>query len=419
MSQSPLFRGISDWLLDRALREGDLSDTVRGLGRKLVEGGVPVCRINVGGVLLNPVLGALDITWEAAVDTCQLQLFPRSAVHSPEFKNAPFYPMVVNNTRLERHRLVDPDARRNYPLFEKLHKTGVTDYVAFFESYGRTRPMDWAGLPAGVEGAIVSFSTKRMSGFTDQEIDNLTALAAPFSLVIKTASDQSLATVLLETYLGKISGGNVLAGLVEKGDGRVIECALWYSDLRGSTALAAELDIDTYFGTINDYFDCTAGAVLDHGGEVLKYIGDAVLAIFPFEAGIRPAADMCEAALMTAREAVARVLVRNKARAERDLGAIDFGVALHAGKVMYGNVGTERRLDLTVTGPAANEVARLESLTKRLGVPIVASRTFRSHCPGDLVPLGRHDIDGIDDGLETFTPAGFEGTLSKGAQGQD
>ena len=328
---------------------------------------------------------------------------PRSAANSPEFLDAPFYNLIANNIPFERHRLDVPDVRKKYPLFDRLGQAGVTDYVAVFETYGRTTPMDWAGLPAGAEGAIASFSTRRIGGFTDEDIANLRSLSVSFALAVKTASGQMLATALLETYLGKISGGNVLAGLVERGDGRVIECALWFSDLRGSTAMAAELDIEAYFGAINDYFDCTAGAVLDHGGEVLKFIGDAVMAIFPFEDGNRPASDMCKAAVMTAREALSRAAATNTSRVDQGLARIEFGVGLHAGKVMYGNVGTERRLDLTVTGPAANEVARLESLCKSLSVPVIASEQFKAIYRHELVPLGRQDAAGIDGGLEAFT----------------
>ncbi len=408
MSQSPLFRGISDWLLDRALRDGALTDTVTELGRKLVQGGLPIYRINVGGLLLHPVLGALDLTWDSATDTCRSLMAPRAMARTPAFQNAPFFHLVKEHIPFERHRLDDPAVAKKFPLFETLAQAGVTDYVALFESYGRGRDFAWAGLTTGVEGTPASFSTKRHGGFTDQEVADLRGLSVPLALAVKTVSEQSLAAALLEVYLGKVSGGNVLAGLVERGDGRVIECALWYSDLRGSTALAAELDIETYFSAINDYFDCTAGAVLDHGGEVLKFIGDAVMAIFPFEDGQRPASAMCNAALMTARESRARAALRNKTREEQGLTPIDFGVGLHAGKVMYGNVGTERRLDMTVTGPAANEVARLESLCKRLGIPIIASERFQALYQGDLAPLGRQEAAGIVGGLEAFTLAEFE-----------
>jgi adenylate cyclase len=167
--------------------------------------------------------------------------------------------------------------------------------------------------------------------------------------------------------------------------------------------MATELDIDSYFAAINDYFDCTADAVLDHGGEVLKLIGDAVMAIFPFEEGTKTADDMCLTAVMTARDALGRLVEKNRTRVELGLVELEFGIGLHAGKVMYGNVGTVRRLDLTVTGSAANEVERLEGLSKHLGVPVIASEQFKANYNQDLVPLGRQDVAGIDEGLLAFT----------------
>lgn len=407
MPESLLFRGIADWLLDRALHDGDLSETVRELGRRLITGGVPVCRINVGGLLLHPVLGALDMTWDMASDTCRSQSIPRAAAKSSQFQKAPFYQLVKHQVQFQRTRLDDPKACEQFPLFVMLREAGMTDYIACYESYGRADPLDWADLPAGTEGSMVSFCTRRIGGFSRSEVDNLRGLSVAIALTVKMASDRNLAEVLLETYLGTLSGRSVLAGLVEKGDGRVIDCALWFSDLRGSTTLAAQLSIDDYFATINDYFDCTAGAVIDHGGEVLKYIGDGVLAIFPFETTTRPAAEMCMAAMMTAREALSRADCKNKMRAEQGIDPIAFGIGLHAGKVIYGNVGTERRLDLTVTGPAANEVTRLESLTKSLSTPVVASRAFDDLYQGDLVCLGRQAAPGIKAGIVAFAVPGI------------
>lgn len=195
----------------------------------------------------------------------------------------------------------------------------------------------------------------------------------------------------------------MLDGLVERGDGRLIDCVLWYCDLRDSTRLADETPLDDYLATLNDYFDCTAGAVLDHGGEVLKFIGDAVMAIFPVEAGSRPPPDMCRAAMMTAKDAIARAQRLNETRTEKNQPEIKFGIALHVGQVMYGNVGTDRRLDFTVIGPAANEVARLDGLSKKLQTPIVASAAFSEEHPGELAALGTHEVQGIDRGLAAFT----------------
>jgi adenylate cyclase len=245
-----------------------------------------------------------------------------------------------------------------------LRANGATDYFAFFQSYGHTDKLLWADLPPGLAGVPTAFTTRRAGGFTDMEIEYLKALAVPLALAVKASTTYDLSKVLLNTYLGKYSGGHVLDGLVERGDGRLIDCVLWYCDLRDSTRLADEMLLDDYLATLNDYFDCTAGAVLDHGGEVLKFIGDAVKAIFPVEEGTRPAADMCRAALMTAKDAIARAQRLNGVRAGNGLPDINFGIALHVGQVMYGNVGTERRLDFTVIGPAANEVALLDGLSK-------------------------------------------------------
>ena len=407
MRKSELFGDISNWLLERALTDADLDETVAGLGRKLVHGGVPVFRINFGSMVLHPVLGALDLTWDALTDTCRSQAVPRTAVKTDEFQNAPFFQMVKNNVSFERHRLDDPNVRGKYPLFETLAGMGITDYVALFASYGRKTPLTWVDLHSSVEGAVASFSTKRSGGFTADEVEELKSLSAPFALAMKCASDRSLAKTLLETYLGKASGTRVLDGLVDRGDGWVIDCCLWFSDLRGSTKMATELDIESYFATINDYFDCTIGAVLDHGGEVLKLIGDGVMAVFPFEEVAGSADDMCLAAVMTARDALGRLADKNRTRAEHGLAEIDFGIGLHAGKVMYGNVGTARRLDMTVTGSAANEVERLEGLCKTLAVPVIASEQFAAIHGQELTPLGRQDVAGIDDGLLAFTLPDF------------
>lgn len=407
MQASLLFDGIADWLIGCALRDAELETTVRELGRRLIDGGMPVCRINVGSILLHPVLGALDLTWDAASDSCRSRTVARAMVRSDEFRNAPFFQLVSSGISFVRHRLDEAAERARFPLFEDLARMGVTDYVALFETYGRNTPCGWADLPSGAEGALFSFATRRIDGFLDREIEGLRHIGPAFALAVKTTTEHMLAAALLETYLGRISGSNVLAGLVERGDGRLIECVLWLSDLRGSTAMATALDLHEYFSVINEYFDCTAGSVLDHGGEVLKFIGDSVMAIFPIEEGTRPASDMANAAIATAREAMSRGALVNHRRAENGLPPISFGIGLHAGSVIYGNVGTARRLDLTVTGPAANEVQRLESVCKSRSLPLVISGQFRALYRGDLVPLGSEPAVGIDGELEIFTLPGI------------
>ena len=225
----------------------------------------------------------------------------------------------------------------------------------------------------------------------------------PLSLCIKASTTYQLARALLDTYLGQYSGNRILNGVMSRGDGGMIDCVLFYCDLRGSTKLAEELPLADYLALINSYFDCTAGAVSDHGGEVLKFIGDAVMAIFPIDGDGRSAVDMCRAAINATREAFERAEKTNGGGDNGSGPNIEFGISLHVGKVMYGNVGADRRLDFTVTGPAVNQVTRLEGLCKALDVPLVMSETFQQHYVGETVPLGSHLLAGMDREMSVFT----------------
>lgn len=403
VSQSPLFESIGAWLLEQGLREASVSDIVKGVGRRLLEGGIPLYRLSIGGMILHPIFGATDVVWEADNDTVRAERVSREIMTSEGFQNAPFFRMAADKIPFLRQRL-DHDAEEGeYPIFARLRASAATDYLAFFHSYGRTDAVKWADLPPGMEGILGSYSTRRIGGFTNHEIDYLKALSAPLSLALKSMTSYELANALLDTYLGRYSGRHVLDGLVGRGDGRLIDCVLWFCDLRNSTEMADDMALDAYLETLDEYFDCTAGAVIDHGGEVLKFIGDAVMAIFPVDEGSRPQIDMCRAAVMAAREALARADRRNAQRAAKGLPAIRFGISLHVGVVMYGNVGTRQRLDFTVIGPAVNEAARLEGLCKTLDTPVTISAQFNDVFPSDLVSLGEHEVAGKKEALGVFT----------------
>jgi adenylate cyclase len=183
----------------------------------------------------------------------------------------------------------------------------------------------------------------------------------------------------------------------------VVHAVVWYSDMRGSTALAASASLETYLATLDAYYDCVVDAVDAQGGEVLKFTGDGVLAMFPFEAGTQAGTDACWLALAAARDALDRLGKVNTRRAEAGATEIRCGIALHAGDVMYGNVGSARRLDFTATGPAINEVCRLEALCKILAVPVVISEVAASLHEGQLGSLGRHELPGVGRAIEVFS----------------
>lgn len=402
LQTSPLVPNIADWLYRRALVSADIEATVSGLGERLLAGGIPVCRINVGGMLLHPVLGAVDVTWDAKTSKVTSQAIPRSASITEGFRNAPFFDLALKNVRFARHNPADDTVRKKYPMFERLMGMGITDYVAFSETFGQSRKFEWAGLPSSAEGTYLSYSTKRLSGFEEDEIARLSELTLPFSLAVKVATDKMLSLTLLQTYLGKTPGVNVFLGDTSRGDGQSIDCILWYSDLRNSTSLAASMELDDYLTLINEYYTCTAGAVLEHGGEVLKFIGDGILSIFPYDEQARPPQDMAHAAIMTAKDAITRNANNNTRRKKLGLDPLDFGIGLHVGQVMLGNVGTEDRLDMTVTGPAVNEVTRYEALTKDLGKPILTSTKFKMCYSGPLQSFGLQELKGVACSKEVF-----------------
>ena len=242
---SLLFDGIHDWLMAQGLHETPLEDVVRGLGHRLVAGGIPVHRIGLASMLLHPVFGALNLYWNADDDTVSAERSPREVFGTPRFQDAPFYAIMLAQERFVRHRLTDEDCPGlENPVIRSFRDRGMTDYLGYFESYGRPDAALWADLPAGLEGVTGSFTTRRAGGFSDDEIAYLKALSRPLSLATKTAVSHELSRAMLEVYLGGIPGDLVLDGLITRGDGRRIDCALWYADMRGSTALASTLPLD-------------------------------------------------------------------------------------------------------------------------------------------------------------------------------
>jgi adenylate cyclase len=400
---SPLFDSISDWILSQALSNGELADTVADLGRRLVAAGIPVSRLAVGGMLLHPVVGAMDVFWDAKSDQARRTDMPREMFKSQEFRDAPFFHLTSTGEPALRARLERGAVEPEFPIYARFRNEGVTDYLAYFCSYGESNRTVWQDMGAGFGGVSVSVATHRAGGFTDFEIERLNALTKILAVAVCSRSTFELSRTLLDTYLGRLSGGMVLDGSIERGDGRQIDCVLWYCDLRNSTQLADELPLETYLDMLNNYFADTAGAVMDHGGDVLLFVGDAVFAIFPVDPENRPKVDMARAAIGAARDALGRVAKRNQQRAGDKIPPVEFGISLHYGQVMYGNIGTDQRLNFSVIGPAANEVVRLEGFCKTLGSPVIGSSEFKDICGLALVHLGCHEAAGIEGGLNAYT----------------
>jgi adenylate cyclase len=223
---------------------------------------------------------------------------------------------------------------------------------------------------------------------------------------------QPSAEDLLKTYLGHRTGGRVLAGRTKRGEGEKIHAVILLCDLRDSTRLSELMPVEDFLRALNEFFDCTAGAVLKHGGEILSYIGDAVLAIFTIGGTERPLGEACfreegacAAALAAALDARSRVDALNQRRASSGEPALEFGLALHVGDVMYGNLGVPQRMQFTVIGAAANKAARLAGMCKDLKRWVLVSSAFPRCFPGQMISLGHHAMRGVDAPEEIFTLA--------------
>ena len=278
-------------------------------------------------------------------------------------------------------RRLDGEAVAEFPFLGKLRGEGFTDYLA--------TPLHFTNG----EIHVASWAARQPAGFTDEDVVALMAVARPLARLVEIRSLRRTEATLLETYIGRQAGARVLAGHIRRGDTESIHAAIWLSDLRGFTSLADRLPPRELTALLNRYFDCQVPAIEARGGEVLKFMGDGLLAIFP-TADDGPAR-VCAAALAAAREARANILALERKAAVGRSAGLPFSLALHVGEVLYGNVGGGRRLDFTVIGPAINLAARLERLARELGRSIVASAEFAGICGDRLTSLGSHALRDI------------------------
>ena len=375
---------IRDWLIDGARSCPLPQDVLTELCARLTAIGLPLARAVVFVRTLHPQVVGRRFVWQPGKGTevaeASFELLDREV-----FRASPM--AQIKSADVVRRRLADADCPLDYPLLHDLRAEGVTDYVV--------TPLVFTN------GDIhfASWATQQPGGFTDAQMAVVESLAAPLARVAEVRANSRVAANLISTYVGHNAGARVLAGQIRRGFAEEIHAAIWLSDMRGFTALADRLPPQALLDLLNRYFDCQVPPIEAHGGEVLKYMGDGLLAIFP----IGPAGDyaaVCAAALAAAFDARAKVATLQAAAAE-DAG-VRFGLALHVGDVLYGNIGSGNRLDFTCIGPAVNLAARLEKLAGRLGRAIVSSAEFAKYCGEAFRPIGRFAVAGFAEEQTAF-----------------
>jgi adenylate cyclase len=268
-----------------------------------------------------------------------------------------------------------------------LAEQGGTDYVVWRLDLG------------DCEIGYISWASRREGGFRDEDLAVLEALNPPFALRLELEAANYTMRSLLDVYLGQNAAARVLAGSFKRGAGESIRAVIWFCDMRGFTSLADRMPAADVVETLDRFFEAVAGPIASYGGEILKFIGDAALAIFPVEH--HRTQEVCENAIAAATAAVSLVDELNETRAPE--APIGFGIALHLGDVMYGNIGAQNRLDFTVIGAAVNEVCRVEALSKSLDAPLLMTRVFVDAWGGRSVSAGTHTLRGVAEPQELFT----------------
>ena len=393
------------WVVREGLRGADATAVFDGLNQRLVSAGVPLWRAFVGMPTLHPQWGGYSYTWWRHLNAIEPAQFGRGHEYEMILRRSPFGQLIrqveqsgpeEDPWQHQRWRLSGPATRLDYPILKDLAAAGASDYFAQVVGFGP------GGDPSYGTGIGYSFATDSPGGFGDDDLVLLRAVLPALSLAMMTHGGHMIAAGLLKAYLGDDAGARVHAGAVERGSVESVRAVLWYADIRGFTAIADTTPGLIVIELINAIFETLTASLRPRGGQVLKFLGDGMLAIFPFVDGTRD--ETCGHAIDAAAEAMEGLDRLNAERQKAGKPVAPVDLALHVGEVLYGNVGAVDRLDFTVIGPAVNEVARIETLCEPLGRKVLISAELASVVGTRrlLEPLGYHTLRGVRDSRQVY-----------------
>src|SRR5690242_10539318 len=404
-------KALRSWLADQVLLGAPVATVALGFVEGLAKAGIPVWRAHLAVSTLDPQHEAIGFTWnrDGARDR---EDFSHGSFNRIS-RGSPIYDAVIaarataetstakpgeNLLLMTRYRLSEGEGLTEYPLLTEFRAEGATDYLVFvapFSTDGVLHPVR--------HGAVFTLAADGPEGFSPPDLAAIEDIMPAFAGAVRVGINLSAIRTALDTYLGRDVGQRILRGEIRRGSVETISAAIVFGDLRGFTRLSDEMPRDQLVGMLDDYLDCLVGPIEAHGGQVLKFLGDGLLATFSL--GEADPSLLCGDALAAALEALARIDKLNERRAAAGLRFTTFDIALHLGDVLYGNVGSDRRLDFTVIGPAVNEASRLEALCEPLGVPLIASGRFVEALadPTRCRSLGARQLRGVRQPVEVFT----------------
>jgi adenylate cyclase len=378
---------VVDWLTNSTRDERFIDNIFATMCIRLQDAGIPVKRASLHVRVNHPQWLGARILWSDGMREAEIARIDYDVVERSEFIGSPGNEIHGGAAEVRENLEQDPSLGRQHAVYGEMRAQGLTDYVAWpvHHTLGRRH--------------FVTFATDRRGGFDQAHIDGLLRLLPVLALVSEIRIKNRLARTLLETYVGPHAAELILAGATRRGSGTTVRAAIMICDLRDFTKISDNWPRDDVIDLLNGYFDAMVEPITQHGGEILKFIGDGLLAIFPLTEP-QACANLLYA-VTGARKAMAELNARN---GEAGRAPLNYGIGVHVGDVMYGNIGSRARLDFTVIGPAVNMASRLEALTKQLGKPVLLSRAFADSVEGDfaLEHVGEYPVRGFSDPIELF-----------------
>ncbi|QFT57431.1 Adenylate cyclase 1 [Sulfitobacter sp. THAF37] len=402
MEMTAALKDLTDWLIRQGLEDAPVEEWLIGWCDRLVAAGVPLQRVNLSMRAHHPEIGAVAFRWFRSGVNERFD-YRRDGGASQEYRQSPLYYLLSGEFAELRQNLTVADPALDFPIFDDLRAQGCTEYYAvrrFFLRSDHDRPSDdEAHLE---QGMTLSLATDAPGGFTDAQLDAVRSQLPPLCLTLKSNANRRMSEDITAAYLGQDASRRVLSGAIMRGSSETISAVVLYFDLRGFTKLSESLPGAAVIDLLNACFAKAVEVVEDNGGNVLKFMGDGMLAIFDLDA-LPDARRIAVATAMKLRTAFAEM---NTARAAEGLTSTDFTLALHAGDVLYGNIGGKTRLDFTVIGPVVNTTARILGMTGPLDQSIVISSEVAApllDTTPELVSLGRYRLRGVAQRQELFT----------------
>jgi len=378
---------VAHWLTSETRDQRFIDNLFAELCMRLQRAGIPIKRASLHLLIQHPQWLGARILWVDGMKEATISRVDYDVRQRAEYIGSPVEEIMGGVAEIREHLDRDSAQGRKHGLYGELRALGLTDYVMWpvYHTLGKKH--------------AVAFSTDRPGGFDEAHIAGLKGLLPILSLVSEIRMKNRLARTLLETYVGTHAGEMILAGSVRRGSGTTVHAAILICDLRDFTRISDNWPRDDVISLLNDYFDAVSEPIARHGGEILKFMGDGLLAIFPLS---EPSAcvDLLHA-VTEARQAMVALNERNNGTGRAPL---NYGIGVHVGDVMYGNIGSTSRLDFTVIGPAVNMASRLEALTKQIGKPVLLSRDFAELVTPEfeLERVGQHTVRGFSEPIKLF-----------------